>query len=159
MGAGRHSTPRHEGSPKLSVPSTVVECFVRDEGVAGSNPATPTSFLHNRSRHGERYGERNPPVTPQPEDGQRQLLRFPEENFRAHDCVSAHLSRKISRNGSLCHWACQRRPVLLPAMRLSEVPELRLAERAVSAQFLTRAMIIVPFPVSACDKSTAYIPV
>ena len=59
------------------------------------------------------------------------------------------------------------RPVLLPAMRLrevapaeiSEVPELRLAERAVSAQFLTRAMIIVPFPVSACDKSTAYIPV
>ena len=59
------------------------------------------------------------------------------------------------------------RPVLLPAMRLrevapaeiSEVPELRLAERAVSAQFLTRAMIIVPFPESACEKSTAYIPV
>src|SRR6516164_6051468 len=33
--------------------------LVREEGVAGSNPATPTSFLHNRSRHGERYGERN----------------------------------------------------------------------------------------------------
>jgi hypothetical protein len=34
---------------------------VRDEGVAGSNPATPTSFLHNRNRHGERYGGRNAP--------------------------------------------------------------------------------------------------
>src|SRR6516165_3788006 len=33
--------------------------LVRDEGVAGSNPATPTSFLYNRNRHGERYGERN----------------------------------------------------------------------------------------------------
>jgi hypothetical protein len=27
----------------IAVPSTVVECLVRDEGVAGSNPATPTN--------------------------------------------------------------------------------------------------------------------
>ena len=40
-----------------------------DEGVAGSNPATPTSFPRSTISHGERYGERNPPVTPQPEDG------------------------------------------------------------------------------------------
>jgi len=33
--------------------------LVRDEGVAGSNPATPTSFPRSRIRHGERYGERN----------------------------------------------------------------------------------------------------
>ena len=26
---------------------------VRDEGVAGSNPATPTSFFHVRSAYGE----------------------------------------------------------------------------------------------------------
>jgi len=31
----------------------------RDKGVAGSNPATPTSFPRSRIRHGERYGERN----------------------------------------------------------------------------------------------------
>ena len=30
-----------------------VDPSVRDEGVAGSNPATPTSFPHNRSRQGE----------------------------------------------------------------------------------------------------------
>ena len=34
--------------------------LVRDEGVAGSNPAAPTSFPRKRSRHGERYGGRNP---------------------------------------------------------------------------------------------------
>ena len=32
---------------------------VRDEGVAGSNPATPTSFPRSRIRYGERHGERN----------------------------------------------------------------------------------------------------
>ena len=31
--------------------------LVRDEGVAGSNPATPTSFPRSIIRHGERYGE------------------------------------------------------------------------------------------------------
>ena len=34
--------------------------LVRDEGVAGSNPATPTSFLTAWIAHGEQYGERNP---------------------------------------------------------------------------------------------------
>jgi hypothetical protein len=34
--------------------------LVRDEGVAGSNPATPTSFFRTRNCHGERYGGRNP---------------------------------------------------------------------------------------------------
>ena len=34
--------------------------LVRDEGVAGSNPATPTSFLKNGNHSGARYGERNP---------------------------------------------------------------------------------------------------
>jgi hypothetical protein len=34
--------------------------LVRDEGVAGSNPATPTSFLTAQMACGERYGERNP---------------------------------------------------------------------------------------------------
>src|SRR6266568_2376684 len=33
---------------------------VRDEGVAGSNPATPTNFPRNTNHHGERYGERYP---------------------------------------------------------------------------------------------------
>ena len=33
--------------------------LVRDEGVAGSNPATPTSFLILPAARGERYGERN----------------------------------------------------------------------------------------------------
>jgi hypothetical protein len=31
--------------------------LVRDEGVAGSNPATPTNFPRSRIHHGERYGE------------------------------------------------------------------------------------------------------
>jgi hypothetical protein len=50
-------------------------------GVAGSNPATPTSFPRSRSRHGERY----PPVTSKPDDWRRQspsLGRFPEEDCR-----------------------------------------------------------------------------
>jgi hypothetical protein len=34
--------------------------LVRDEGVAGSNPATPTNFLRQRASCGECYGERNP---------------------------------------------------------------------------------------------------
>jgi hypothetical protein len=36
------------GVSAIAVPSTVVECLVRDEGVAGSNPATPTSFPENQ---------------------------------------------------------------------------------------------------------------
>ena len=32
---------------------------VRDEGVAGSNPATPTSFSRTGCHYGARYGERN----------------------------------------------------------------------------------------------------
>jgi hypothetical protein len=31
--------------------------LVWDQRVAGSNPATPTRFPNNRSRHGERYGD------------------------------------------------------------------------------------------------------
>ena len=31
--------------------------LVRDEGAAGSNPATPTNFPRSRIHHGERYGE------------------------------------------------------------------------------------------------------
>jgi hypothetical protein len=33
--------------------------LVRDEGVAGSNPATPTIFLKALIAYGARYGERN----------------------------------------------------------------------------------------------------
>jgi hypothetical protein len=33
---------------------------VRDEGVAGSNPATPTSFINIAICHAARYAERNP---------------------------------------------------------------------------------------------------
>ncbi len=34
--------------------------LVRDEGVAGSNPATPTTFPSLPNAYGARYGERNP---------------------------------------------------------------------------------------------------
>jgi hypothetical protein len=34
--------------------------IVRDEGVAGSNPAAPTNFLTMQMTFGERYGARNP---------------------------------------------------------------------------------------------------
>ena len=44
---------RIRGVSAVAVPSTVVEWLVRDEGVAGSNPATPTSFPHSRTAYGE----------------------------------------------------------------------------------------------------------
>ena len=37
------SLRERKGRKRYCLPSTVVECLVRDEGVAGSNPATPTS--------------------------------------------------------------------------------------------------------------------
>jgi len=60
---------KRRGLSAVAVPSTVVECLVRDEGVAGSNPATPTIFSSRITKtycfrqfalcgEGDSYGDR-----------------------------------------------------------------------------------------------------
>jgi hypothetical protein len=51
--AGQRNKARDKHNKKSVAP------LVRDEGVAGSNPATPTNFLVIATRYGARYGERN----------------------------------------------------------------------------------------------------
>jgi len=77
-----------------------VEHLVRDDGVAGSNPATPTSFLRSRSRHGERYGERYSPVTSKPDDWRRQSPHSGDFRRRIVDSEASALRAGFGNAGS-----------------------------------------------------------